>query len=103
MLITTNGSEGTEGGHFSSYECLGGFIGVEVTGNGIVGEITSGYGTSNTFNLRFATNAEGKQTPDHVDETPETTYHLFESINGGEPETTTLDSEITTHFAEKPR
>ena len=102
MLITTSGSEGTTSGHFASYECLGGFIGVEVTGNGIVGEITSpGYNTSSsTFGITFATNEEGKQTPDHVDETPETTYHLFESVNGGEHETTTLDSELTTHFAE---
>ena len=100
VLITPKEGEGTTGGHFATFECLGGFIEVKVDGNGIIGEITSGYGTSSTFNVRFATNEEGKQTPDHVDETPETTYHLFASINSGEPETVTEDAEGTIHFAD---
>jgi len=102
VLITSAGSDGsTTGGHFATFECLGGLIEVKVDGNGIIGEITSGYGTSTTFNVNFATNEEGKQTPDHVDETPETTYHLFASINGGEPETATEDAEGTIHFTEE--
>ena len=100
MLVTSNN------GHFATFECLGGFIDVEVTGNGIVGEITSGYGKSSTFNVAFAIRRRrGRQRSSRhrieVDETPETTYHLFSSINGGEPGTAIEEAEGTIHFAEE--
>jgi len=102
VLITSNGSDGTTtGGHFATFECLGGFIEIRVDGNGIIGEITSGYGASSTFTVDFKTNPEtGRQTPDEVDETPGTRYHLFSSINGGEPETATEDATGTGTFTE---
>ena len=50
------------------------------------------------FEVEFKTNEENKQTPDEVDETEGTVYHLFASINGGEHETVTEDATGTIQF-----
>ena len=99
ILVTPNSEVTSE--HFASFECLGGFIGVVVKGNGIIGELTSpGYGTpSNTFAVSFKSTSPGSttQTPETVDG-EETKYHLRASINGGEFEAAAEDAEGTGTF-----
>ena len=107
VLVTpADESHGKGEGHYASFECLGGFIGVEVTGRGIIGEITEPVNpgpynvASNTFGITFKTDANGVQTPLEVNETPGVEYDLTASINGGEPETAGEDATGQMHFTE---
>ena len=94
MLLTPNKGE------FLSYECLGGFISIEVSGNGVLGDITSpAYSeSSSTIGLHFG--AEGSEQEFTKTSEGQTEYLLHSAINGGASEPLGLGAEPTLSFTE---
>ena len=85
-VLITPGSETNEMPHFASFECLAGFISVEVGGNGILGTVTEpGIGEeSHSFGIKVSATENGQEhTTTH---TTGTEYGLTASVNGGETE-----------------
>jgi hypothetical protein len=77
ILITSNNN------HFATFTCTGGFVKVVVSGNGIIGKITSPAcgGSSLTSNIQFEQSG-GVQAVKTVAGTA-TVYNLKSSTNGG--------------------
>jgi hypothetical protein len=91
LLITPNGT------HFASFDCDFGAIQVEVTGNGIIGEIEQGCGTSaKTFTVNYASPTTGTQKWMQIT-TEGTKYDLDakESVFGGTPTVRTASEDGT--------
>jgi hypothetical protein len=95
MLVTPNAN-----GVFANFTCAG-FIGVEVQGNGVLGEITEpGYNEeSSAFSVNFAavSNTEQAQTKFEGDTE---SYGLEASIGGGEFEPVAEEASGTGEFTE---
>jgi hypothetical protein len=95
VLITPNA------GHFASFTCAGGIASTAVTGNGIIGEVTSPAcnTASTTSTLNFATSGGVQQWMQIT--TAGTKYDLSASINGGAAETAAQDGSGTVTFTQK--
>ncbi|HET8566387.1 MAG TPA: hypothetical protein VFL77_07920 [Solirubrobacterales bacterium] len=93
VLITSNA------GHFASFECGAGLLKVVVTGNGVLGKITSPAcgSESTTATMKFEQTG-GVQTQQVVEGTPNTKYHLSSQINGGAVEEAGQTGEGTISF-----
>jgi hypothetical protein len=86
-------------GHFVSFHCSA-FAGIEVTGNGIIGTITSpGIGEASTEATVSFEQSEGTQAHRFVDG-DETEYDLESSLNGGPLETAGEQATGTLTFEE---
>jgi opacity protein-like surface antigen len=61
VLVTPNA--GGSGNHFATFTCAGGLVTVNVTGNGVIGTITSPgcNGTDDEATIKFESTAHGKQ------------------------------------------
>jgi hypothetical protein len=57
VLVTSNAN------HFSTFKCFGGFVTTEVTGNGVLGHLSSPAcnGSSSAYKLKFEATAHGQQ------------------------------------------
>lgn len=105
-LVTVNGDETpavlltTKDDEFVTYECLGGYIGVEVTGNGILGDIVApSYNEfSSMIGLHFG--AEGSEQELTKTSEGETEYRLQSAVNGGASEPLGLQTELTLSLTE---
>jgi hypothetical protein len=89
-----------EGGHFATFTCGAGLVKVVVTGNGIVGTITSPVcgGESSTAGISFKA-TKGVQEDKLVEGTT-TSYHLLASVNGGAAEEAGQEGSGTLTFSE---
>jgi hypothetical protein len=94
ILLTPNAQTGI----FAHFACAGGLVNVTVTGNGIIGTITSPEcgKASNTAKLKFESSSPGHQK--HRLWTG-TSYDLHTTANSGAPSTFSLDAEATITFA----
>jgi hypothetical protein len=97
ILITSNNN------HFATFTCTGGFVKVVVSGNGIIGKITSPAcgGSSVTSKILFSQTA-GVQAQKTVAGT-ETVYNLKSSTNGAAPVEAGQSGEGTVTFPESTK
>ena len=99
VLITPNNPNPKGVGHFATFNCTF-LIHVEVTGTGLIGDITEPYGTeSATFTMNLESASEGHQKHTLVDHNARV-FDLHSSKNGGAAITSSLDNESTLHFTE---
>lgn len=98
ILITSNSN------HFATFTCAFGLAKIEVTGNGVLGEITNPgvEELSNSMTLNFETDENDEQVFNEAMFTggENKTYGLEASTNGGEPEPAGQDGVGTASFVE---